>query len=215
MNRFSEIKGMAIVIVMGIIAISGIMITLVFYFMEKGTEVSLLDKKYQTAKEASNGAVEVFVKEIIAKSISGTALSTTVSGFSTTITGASVTKPSTTANSCFTCKLTKSTSSWISDSTCGCTTDNTSSNPKTSADVKFSLAGTSGQQTFDVYVKITDTVTGNTNTTGVSLEGGGTADSASGLITAQHFPYMYKIDIQGEGQLNPSERTNIEVLYAY
>jgi len=66
-----------------------------------------------------------------------------------------------------------------------------------------------------VYIRITDTIQGNSNTGGVMLEGTGVAESSSGIITPQHFPYTYSIDVQGERQLSPSERVQLEVLYAY
>jgi len=63
-------KGVAIVLVLMIILISSLMIGMVLYFSGKGTEISLIDKKYKTAKDASYGAVDFFLKDFIPTSIS-------------------------------------------------------------------------------------------------------------------------------------------------
>ena len=67
-RRYLE-RGMAYVTVAAIIVISAIIITSVYYFVFKGTQVSGLQKKYQTAKEASFGALDVMTKEIISSFI--------------------------------------------------------------------------------------------------------------------------------------------------
>jgi hypothetical protein len=46
------------------------------------------------------------------------------------------------------------------------------------------------------------------------LEGSGVAESSS-LLTPQHFPYIYRMEVQGERQDNSTAKANIEVLYAY
>ncbi len=205
MSCINREKGMALLVVLAIVVITSGLAVTVLYFITKQTEVSGLQKRYQTAKEASLGAVEVFTKEVIPGTISGTTtLSAKVAGFSS-ISAASATAVA--ANTCFSDKLKKSTTSW---SGCVSTSDIT-----TSADLKFTLKSASGQP-FDVYTKIVDTVAGNSSTGGVSLEGGGgSGDSGSGIISTQHFPYMYTIEVMGQRQQNPSERAYFEVLYAY
>jgi hypothetical protein len=210
MNFLFNKKGVALVMVLVIVAISTAMVAVVLYFIQKGTEISLLEKKYSTAKEASIGAIDVFTKEIIplaifaASTAPNTALTIALGNFST-ITSATVTAVATDA--CFSDKLLKSTASWAS----GCSS---TSDPKTLPDIRFTLSGTSAVP-FDVYTKIVDTVSGNTNMSGVSLEGAGAAESSGSMVAIQHFPYMYRMEVQGERQQNPSERANYEVLYAY
>jgi hypothetical protein len=205
MKRGSLNKGVALVIVMAIVTISAALIAVIVYFVMKGTEYTALNKRYQTSKEASLGGIEFFTKELIPLTINGTNLSTVVTTFND-ITAAKVN--SVASDACFLAKLRSVTSSWP----VGC---DSTLNAKTSADVKVTLSGTGGAQPFDVYTKIVDTAVGNTNISGVVLEGMGTAESASGVITSQHFPYMYTIIIQGERQNNPAERAEFEVLYAY
>lgn len=212
MKHLKGEKGAALITVLAIIVVSSILITVIYYFAYKGTEVSGLQKRYQTAKEASMGGVEVLLKEIIPLTIGGTTLSSTLAGFNV-ITSAQVAQSI--SNACFFIKLrvstddTTTTPNW-SDSLCDSTLD-----AKTLPDIKFTLSGTAPAQPFDVYLKIVDTTMGNSNTSGIVLEGMGTAESGSGMITSQHFPYIYRIEVQGERQNSPAERANLTVLYAY
>ena len=198
-------KGVALVIVMAIITISSALIAVIVYFVMKGTEYTALNKRYQTSKEASLGGIDFFTKELIPLSIGGTNLSTVVTRFNV-ISTAGVSAVA--SDACFLAKLRSATTSWPVG--CDSTLD-----AKTAADVMVTLSSTGGAQPFDVYTKIVDTVVGNTNISGVVLEGMGTAESASGVITSQHFPYMYTILFQGERKNNPAERANFEVLYGY
>jgi hypothetical protein len=198
-------KGVALVTVMAIITVTTALVVSVVYFVYKGTEMSGLNKRYKTAREASFGGIDVLTKEVIPLTLSGGSLSNVISGFNT-ITTAQVTQSVT--NSCFSDKLMKATANWGT----GCS--NTLS-AKTSPDIRFTLSGVSPAVPFDVYTKIVDTQQGNSNLGGIVLEGAGVADSASGVITVQHYPYMYRIETQGERQSNPDERANFTVLYAY
>ena len=205
MKRGSLNKGVALVIVMAIVTISAALIAVIVYFVMKGTEYTALNKRYQTSREASIGGIEFFTKELIPLTINGANLSDVVTTFNV-ISTAQVNPVA--SDACFLAKLRSATTSWPVG--CDSTLD-----AKTSADIRITLSGTGGSQPFDVYTKIVDTVVGNTNISGVVLEGMGTAESASGVITSQHFPYMYTIEVQGERQNNPAERANYEVLYAY
>ena len=186
------------------------MFATVLYFLQKGTETSGLEQKYETAKDASVGAIDVFVKDIVPTAIGiasvtpASSLTNAVAKFSS-ITSATVSASATDA--CFSDKLLKSTASWASS--CSTGTD-----PKTSPDVTFTLQGTNGQP-FRIYTKIVDTVSGNSNTSGIMLEGSGSAEPQSGIVAIQHFPYMYSMEVQGERQQNLSERANFEILYAF
>ena len=152
--------------------------------------------------------MDVYLKEIIPLAISGATLTNVVAGFAT-ITTAAVTKGSIT-DTCFSDKLLKNTGAWGS----GCY-DNIV-NPKTNPDVTFKLSGTAPATPFNVYVKIVDTVSGNSDTSGVLLEGfGGVAENQSGVIPIQHFPYLYRLEVQGERKDAPEEKAGFSVLYAY
>jgi hypothetical protein len=211
MRHSSGEKGAALVVVLAIVVMSTALLAVVFHFVQRGTEISGLEQKYETAKDASLGAIDVFAKEVIplalplAQAAPTTSLTGALANFNS-ITSASMTAGAT--NRCFSDKLLKATANWAS--TCNSSTD-----PKTAPDVTFTLKSTS-KAAFSVYTKIVDTITGNSNTSGLSLEGGGVADAlGSGGIPIQHFPYMYSMEVQGERQQNPSERANFEALYAY
>jgi hypothetical protein len=222
MKHLKGEKGAALITVLAIIVVSSILITVIYYFAYKGTEVSGLQKRYQTAKEASMGGVEVLAREIIPLAVGGTIsggvatpttnLSTALAGFNV-ITSAQVAQGI--SDACFFIKLrvstddTTTTPNWTTN-VCDSTLD-----AKTLPDITFTLSGTAPAQPFDVYLKIVDTTQGNSNTSGIVLEGMGAAESGSGIITSQHRPYIYRIEVQGERQNNPAERANLTVLYAY
>ena len=190
---------------MVMIVVSSFMVGAVYYFLTRGVEVSGLEKRYQTAREASLGGIDVFTKEVIPLAITNATLSSIVGGFSS-ISAAQVQAVAT--DTCFSGKILHATSSWPT----GC--DNALS-AKTNPDVIFTLSGVGAAQPFNVYTKIVDTVTGNSDTSGVLLEGQGVAETQTGMITVQHFPYMYRVEIQGERQTNPQEKAGFSLLYAY
>ena len=205
MRRFLRKKGAALITVVALIVVTSAIVATVYYFIRKGVEVSGLQKKYQTAREASLGGLDVFTKEILPMAISGTTLANVVASFNT-ITSAQVQQGA--SDACFSNKLLLTTASWA----VGCSN---TLEAKASPDIRFTVSGISPARPFDVYTKIIDTVAGNSSTSGITLEGQGTAESQSGLITAQHFPYMYRMEVQSERQNDATEKANFSLLYAY
>ena len=212
MKHLADKKGVALVVVLAIVVVCTAMVAVVLHFIQRGTETSVLEQKYATAKDASLGALDVFAKEIIPMAIGmaqvtpANSITSALTNF-TSITSATITAG--VANTCFSDKLLKSTADWTN-----CATSNSSSDPKTSPDVTFTLQG-ANEQPFRVYAKIVDTVSGNSNTSSILLEGTGVAEGSGAVVSIQHFPYMYSMEVQGERQLNPAEKANYEVLYAY
>jgi hypothetical protein len=204
-KRFLTKKGAALITAIALVVVTSLIVATVYYFIRRGIEVTGLQKKYQTAREASLGGLDVFTKEVLPMAIGGTNLSDVVASFNT-ITSAQVQQSAT--NSCFSDKLLKTTINWAGG--CSNTLD-----PKSSPDIRFTLSGIAPAKPFVVYTKIIDTVAGNSNTSGITLEGQGTAESQSGIITAQHFPYMYRMELQSERQNDATEKANFTVLYAY
>jgi hypothetical protein len=196
------------VAVTAIIVAASFMVAAVYYFLHRGTEVSGLEKRYKTAREASYGGLDVFTKEILPKAISGLDLSSVVSGFAT-LESAKVEKRSALTDACFRSKLLSNTANW--SSTCGGST----LDPKANPDITFTLSGKAPSSPFTVSTKIVDTVAGNSDRSGITLEGQGTAESQSGMITVQHFPYLYRIEVTGERTASPEEKAGLTVLYAY
>jgi hypothetical protein len=200
-------KGAALITVVALIVVTSAIVATVYYFIRRGVEVTGLQKKYQTAREASLGGLDVFTKEVLPMAIGGTSLSDVVASFNT-ITSAQVQQGTGATNACFSDKLLKTTVNWAG----GCSN---SLDAKATPDIRFTLSGIAPARPFDVYTKITDTVAGNSNTSGITLEGQGTAESQSGIITAQHFPYMYRMEVQSERQNDPTAKANFTILYAY
>ncbi len=67
---------------------------------------------------------------------------------------------------------------------------------------------------YTIYSKIVETYVGNSDVSGLQLEGAGVAEATPG-ITPPHLPYLYRLEIQGERSQASSAQANIEVLYAY
>jgi len=218
MRQVSGQKGAALVVVLAIVVMSTAMFAVVLHFLQRGTEVSGLEQKYETAKDASLGALDVFAKDVIPTAIAiaqvtpSLSLQNTLATFSPA-SNATIGAGVIANDACFSAKLLKSSTPLTNWTTSGCTGLATSTDPKTEPDVVVTLSGTNGQP-FRVYTKIVDTISGNSNTSAVQLEGESAAETA-GNIPVQHFPYMYSMEVQGERQQNPSERANFEVLYAY
>lgn len=196
----------------GIALVTSLMLTLIsltivmalFYVVTQGIQASAQTKRYRTALDASYGGSEIVMKDIlpvIMQNYSSPGMVTAVTGAFSTVGMQFVV-----GQSCFQKKLTNATTNWPS----GCSKN---SDPKSSPDFSIVLQSSTGSP-FTVYSKIVDTVPGNSDTSGLQLEGAGVAESSS-LLTPQSFPYIYRVEIQGERQNNASAQANIEVLYAY
>lgn len=205
MKIFLHRKGAALITAVALVVVTSAIVAAVYYFIRRGVEVSGLQKKYQTAREASLGGLDVFTKEILPMAISGSTLATVVASFNT-IAGAQVQQVA--SDACFSDKLLKTTADWAGG--CSSTLD-----AKSNPDIRFVVSGAAPARPFDVYTKIIDTVQGNSSTSGINLEGQGAAESQTGMITAQHFPYMYRMEVQSERQNDATEKANFTVLYAY
>ena len=207
-NIFSGLQknnqGFALVMSLMLTLISLTIIMALFYVVTQGIQTSSQNKKYHTALDASYGGSEIMIKDvmpILMQNYSSASFQATVQGAFAGVTLQVLSNPN-----CLQSKLKKATANWP----VGCSN---TSNPKSAPDIQITLQSSSGNP-FIVSSKIVDTVSGNSDTSGLQLEGSGTAESSS-LLTPQHFPYMYRMDIQGERQNNSTAQANLEVLYAY
>lgn len=204
----------------GIALVTSLMLTLIslgiilslMYLMTLGIQRSGATKRYKTALEASYGGTEFFVKDLIPyimqnSASSGSQLATSLLGNYPNVSPTLTSTTLATSQTCIQAKLTNSTANW--PAACIPTT----LSPKSQPDIQLTLPGTNNQP-FTVYSKIVDTVAGNTDTSGLQLEGSGVAESAP-VITPQHFPYVYRVEVQAERASNAVEKSNISVLYAY
>jgi hypothetical protein len=212
MNICLNKTGVALVLVLMIIVLSAGLLAAIMYYALSGSEISGLQRKYATSKEASLGALDIFTKDLIpnilqdqAKGLSGVAaeLAQGAGIVSSMAPGTGVT------NACFLSKLSSPTAGWT-----GCTSA-TNPDPTVSPDVVLKLQSASGGKPFEVRTKIIDTIFGNSNTSGLALTGTGVVESGLNEIAAQHYPYLYTITLQGQQENSTTERANFEVLYAY
>lgn len=195
-------KGVALVISLLFTLISLTIIMSLLLMMEHGAKTSGASKRYKTSLEAAYGGNEIIVKDVLPMIMQNMSSSAELSG---KFAGISMSTPSGTA--CLKAKLTLPTSKWP----IGCSS---SSNTKQSPDISFNLLGTSGTSSFTVYSKIIDTVKGNTDTSGLELDTHSVAESTP-VLTPQHFPFVYRVEVQGERTANAVERAVLSVLYAY
>lgn len=183
------------------------MIMVLLYYVLAGTRMSAAQKRYRNVLEASYGGVELITKTILPRlfdNYSGGKTSL-LSDFGTNNIGLAF--PSTGLET----KLHKSTAEWgggISKTV----------NPKDAPDITFTLKGSNMSGDFKVFSKIVDTVVGVglIDSSGIDyLDAGiGVAGSSSSTQTPRT-PNIYSIEVQGERAINPKEKANLSVLYAY
>lgn len=222
MKLLANQKGIALVTSLMLTLISLTIIMYLLYMITSGVKLSGANKRYKTALEASYGATDLVIKEIMPALFIKTIAEGTSDPNTTSFNGLFASSMNFTTNTDQTClmqKMTRSSSLW--DPACS-----KSSNPKESTDFSIKLNSTTSDP-FTVYTKIVDTVcsdkrsypTGKCTGSDLSgfdqLDGGqGTTGGSSG-VTVQAMPAIYRIEVQGERTTNPSERSRLSVLYAY
>lgn len=204
MKILSENKGIALVTSLMLTLISLTIVMALLYMITRGTQLSAQQKKYKSSLEATYGGTEILTKDVIPLVLRNYSSPTLNSDVTTAF--SNVNMQVTATQSCLQSKLTKPTASWPS----GCSGV---AEPKKAPDMTFTLSATTGSP-FIVYSKIIDTISGNTDLSGLQLEGAGVSESTS-VLTPQHFPYVYRLEVQGERQSSATTQANIEVLYAY
>jgi hypothetical protein len=197
-------QGIALVTALMLTLMSLAIVMALMYVMTLGTQRAGATKRYKTALEASYGGSQVVVKDMIPYIMRNYSSPQLATGFATDYSGVSASLVTT--QKCIQAKLTKATKDWPA----GCSATLL---PKSLPDLQMTLMGTNNTP-FTVYSKIVDTVAGNSDTSGFQLEGAGVAESTS-VITPQHIPYMYRVEIQAERATRAVEKSNISVLYAY
>lgn len=196
--------GIALVTALIMTLISLTIVMAVMYMINMNITRTGAMKSYRTALEASHGGTDMVIKEIVPELLKNFANVDFVDDLQTQFSTINFTV-NTTAE-CIQDKLTKKSGDW--DAACSQTQD-----LRAARDFSFQLQATGGQP-YSIYTKIIDTIVGNTDTSGLQLEGAGVAESTS-VLSPQHVPYVYRVEVQGERENNPSAQANIEVLYAY
>jgi hypothetical protein len=218
-ERTSDKRGMALILVLMIVVISAGLLAAVMYYALTGTEISGLQRKYQTSKEASLGAIDIFTKELIPRVIfdqGTTTLSTITAGLIAAPGIVNSVTASATNDPCFLSKLSLPTASWVG---CGPNATTTKVGEDTdNPDITFNLLSVAGGRPFEVRLKIIDTVDGNSSSSPVNLGGSaGVVPALQATKPITHHPFLYTMVTEGklQGTGNTAERANFEVLYAY
>ncbi|QXE91478.1 pilus assembly PilX N-terminal domain-containing protein [Geomonas subterranea] len=177
------------------------------------TKVSAVEKNYRNSLEAAYGGTELVTREFIPKLFTnystgiGPLLTAYGSGTGFSNLGLVVNQGLGNRGG-LEIKLRNATSDW---GTLSKTLD-----AKDAPDLQFLLKGTGSNGNFRIYAKIVDTVPGNSDTTGVDYldSGVGVAGVGSG-ISPKHNPALYSVEVRGERAVNPKEKAQLSVLYAF
>jgi Tfp pilus assembly protein PilX len=206
MKRFRQQQGIALITALMLTVISMTIVLVMYYLITLAVQVSGTQKRYKTALEASYGGAEITLKEVlpaVLRGLSDTEINNKFSGLHDL-------NLQVASTACTKRKLIFATKDW--GNTCS---DAEVMNPTVKPDVTFSLQSASpGAAPYTVSAKIIDTILGNTDMSGLQLEGGGTAEQATTIAT-KHFPYVYRLEVIAERSQTASERGKVSVLYAY
>jgi hypothetical protein len=225
MKYLKNNDGIALVTSLMFTALALVMCMSLLYMITSGIKTSSAIKQYRTALDAAYGGTDILTKDLLAaafsfRNLSGTAYKNQMkTTYMANLNQANI-------SDCLRTKLTKPRSQWG-----GCA-DSTLS-PKFGTDISFDLHAASGSP-FTVYAKVVDTMdrkfqvlesysssqktltvmrAGNTDESSTSLEYGSTTDGSG--VTVPHYPYLYRIEVQGERRQNATQKSNLTVMYAY
>jgi hypothetical protein len=202
MKPLANQQGIALITALMLTLISLSIVMALFYLIGRGVEISASQKRYRTALEAAYGGNEVVLKDVIPLIFQGYSSANIHDQFA----ALGMQFPS--GTTCLQRKLTLPTSEWT-------TFCSQTLNAKSSPDMIFTLQATTATAApFTVFTKIVDTVNGNSDTSGLQLEGAGVAE-ASSVITPQHYPFIYRLEVQAERSVQATEQANLSILYAY
>lgn len=204
MQLIKNQNGIALVTSLMLTLISLTMIMALLYMITASTQMTGAQKRYKTALGAAYGGTDVVVKDILPMIMQNQGDANLVSIVEGNFSGVSLAV--TASQTCLQAKVTTPTSQWPSS----CSQQ---LNPSQNPDITLLLPSISGNP-YQVFTKIVDTVSGNSDLSGLQLEGAGVAESSS-VLSPQHFPYLYRVEVQGERSANVRELANITALFAY
>jgi Tfp pilus assembly protein PilX len=226
MRYLNNNKGIALitVLIMSVIALS--LTAALLNFMIIGTKKSGALKSYETVGQAADAALDISTQLITNRgSLNITALNIANSN---PCTCGSAFNYNNASNTCFCDKMCNSRytigqagSNWPECTVAAQTNFTIDPTNANSYDMTFTLGSTPNQ--FNAYLKIVDTVQGNTSTVSGVLRGSGAVASNSGIANTELNPYIYRIEILAlrvNGTVNATtdnttERSLISLLYAY
>lgn len=221
-------KGIALVTSLMFTMISLVICMALLYMVISGARTSGAYKRYKTTLDATYGGTEIVTRDLIGKALKILPSATTAEFASSFLSAmGSLSTPSFSA--CLQMRTNMPSKEW----TGACA--NPTTNPSRDPDITFNLNAESGSQ-YKVYTKIVDTrewrfssisttsaglpvlinnkIAGNTDRSSTEVLAKG-ATSGSNTVKVPHYPYVYKIEIQGQGASNSAEKANISAVYAY
>lgn len=213
MSAVHNNKGIALLTALMFTLISLAIIMALLTIVSQGTRVSGANKSYSTATEAGHGAVEMISLDILPKILGGTFDAIYKQNLADAV---NLSFP---LETCFIQKIGTQTSLWTA-----CTTGLPKSlDPTQSTDMIFNLKAKNDPVGYKVYAKIIDTRCGgdptnscsNSDSSGIDYLDTGGVTASSGAVTPQHRPAYYRIEVQSERAVNPNEKSQLSVLYAY
>ncbi len=220
MKRLNNEKGVALVMVLILSAIMLSIMAALVYMLTAATQMSGIEKRYKSTLEAAKGGSDIFYQIIGTRG--GTADMTNwintlvpsgsvvpVVGYELGTFGTCKGRPRGSAVDYFgmEAKLNTATATWTN---CNTTTQIDTAN-NTTYDMKLTFGLGIGNN-YNVYIKVVDTVEGNTGSD-MGLTKSGVVNN-TGEVTAVNQPYLYAIEVQSENT-DTRERAKYSILYEY
>lgn len=222
-------KGIALVTSLMFTMISLVICMALLYMVISGARTSGAFKRYKTAMDASYGGTEIVTRDLIGQALKilpGASSVEFAESFRSAM-GTTLIDPS--FSDCLQMRTNLPSKQW----TGACA--NPSTNLAIAPDITFNLNSATGAP-YKIYTKIVDTrewrfssistttagmpvlidnkIAGNTDRSSTAaLSKGATAGSNN--VKVPHYPYVYKIEIQGQGESGAAEKANISAIYAY
>jgi hypothetical protein len=208
-------NGVALIMSLLMTLVMLMFMTVMLYMARQGSVTSGHQKAYRTVQEATYAMPEIFGKDIIPlifryNAANSTALVDNINQYMD-LSNLHIPDNNPDGKNCLQLKVTQPRSVWLA---AGCSdSDNAKVNPDISFVLKSQLTGITQPPGFKVYAKIVDTSeTGNTDKSGRRFEG---ASTTAGGDLLPSIPTLYRIEVTGERENNPQEKSNVSVLYAY
>jgi hypothetical protein len=185
--RIGNEKGVALGIVLVLSLVALALSAGLLYMVSHWAEITGMERRYRTAREAAKGGAEVTYEFIDAG-------------------GAPAVGTVTATPQCVTDKLNLPTAQW--NAAC----DNTLTivpGDTATYDLTLPLGN------YTAFGKIVDTVPGNTVAAGAQLEKPQVVGTGTGEIAVMGLPYLYTVEIHAERPADPGERSKASALYQW
>ncbi len=216
MKLLKNERGISLMLVLILSCIALSIITGLIYMITSGTQISGMQKRYDTALKAGMGGIDA-TYQIVALRGDTSATSSLFSELAVlnpviTTPGTCVT--SATSNCTVIGSYTGIATKFHLQTDCwaGCDSSLTiDPNNATSYDMMFDLG--TAPNAYRVYAKIVDTVLGNSAGSEGLIKGG--VVLSTGEINVSSIPYLYTIELESQNQTNPAERAKLSILYQY